>query len=453
MPDLLHYHPSISPAGADLYARIVQHPDAPPWNTRIGDAMRADDHAVLSAFRATLCAPDAPLPPAPPSSPDGLPLDRWRRLVPWFRDRAPVGRPWAEIPCSSREDLSRDLVDFLPDELPEWADLSRLIRYDTSGTTGQPLALPSHPATVSANHALLDWLLRLHGVALPRGPRPVGAHVCAQHSTFTFTAVLSMWGDAAFCKVNLNPREWHPDSARRFLQDLDPPLISSDPPALAALLRLDPDIRPRAVLSGASALPPGLRAALLERYGCPVLDWYSLTETGPVAAAVFHPGAPDSPGDGTAHALLCPDLYVEITDPYGYPLPDGEHGEITVSGGRNPYLPLLRYRTGDHARLSSSGQGRLLLGLQGRAPVGYRAADGLPVTPMDLARPLHRWRLAAHEFRQLPDGTGELTCRPVPGWPVDVDQIRQDLERILQFPVRVATSEDLGAEQKAVEWR
>ena len=59
-------------------------------------------------------------------------------------------------------------------------------------------------------------------------------------------------------------------------------------------------------------------------------------------------------------------------------------GEIAVTGGRNPFVPLLRYRTGDWGRLD---YGRCpcgdrmprLLDLEGRPPVVFRRPDGSPV--------------------------------------------------------------------------
>ena len=44
-------------------------------------------------------------------------------------------------------------------------------------------------------------------------------------------------------------------------------------------------------------------------------------------------------------------VHVEVLDEGGAPVPDGERGEIVVTVDENPYLPLLRYRTGDHAAL------------------------------------------------------------------------------------------------------
>ncbi|PYS33982.1 MAG: capsule biosynthesis protein CapK, partial [Acidobacteria bacterium] len=114
-------------------------------------------------------------------------------------------------------------------------------------------------------------------------------------------------------------------------------------------------------------LSRGLRRRLEERFDCPVLDVYSLNEAGPVA--VF-----DSAAAG--HVLLQPMLYIEILDSAGHPLNVGERGEITLTGGFNFCLPLLRYRTGDYASLSFEVETPALVGLSGRAPVRFRVANG-----------------------------------------------------------------------------
>src|SRR5690606_7568776 len=131
------------------------------------------------------------------------------------------------------------------------------------------------------------------------------------------------------------------------------------------------------------------RSRLEEALGCPVVDVYSTLETGPIAAA--------RPGGGMA--LLQPGLYVEVVDDAGLPVPAGTPGEVAVTGGINPYLPLLRYRTGDTARLEWSGGAPVLHDLSGRAVVTLRGAAG-PVPSLDVVQvleplPLRRW--AVHQ--------------------------------------------------------
>jgi len=156
-----------------------------------------------------------------------------------------------------------------------------------------------------------------------------------------------------------------------------------------------------------------------------VVDLSSTTETGPIAASV--PGI-------AGHVVLLPDLFVEVLDPSGNRLSDGERGEITVTGGRNPYLPLVRYRTGDHGRLGvatlpDGKTARVILDLEGRAPVSFRATDGSHVGSVDIARRLRPIApFVQHALHQRADGSVELRLRPLPGVPIP----RGDFEHTLR---------------------
>lgn len=425
-PDVAQLTPLADAAGAALLHRLREHADAPPWSHTLGDRLHPADVPALEAFRGTLGAVL--------TDPSGLPMARWRDTVPWVRTHAPEGRAWADIPLQRRENIALDLVDLVPLD----ADLGRLFHYETSGTTGRPLSIPSHATTTAMNHLLVEEALARDGVRITPGPTVLVAHVCAQVRTWTFPAILSYWGNAGLVKVNLQPAEWAPDRARRFLADLDPQLVTGDPVSFAELLAWDIALRPRALLSGAATLGDALATTLSERYACPVLDVYSTTEIGPIAASTSH---------GPGLRLLCPDLYVEIVGPDGRPLPDGERGEIVVSGGRNPYLPLLRYATGDHARK----RGEQLFDLQARRPVSWRARDGAVITPIDLSRALHAHTFAAFAFDTSAEGL-VLRMRPVEGVPLDTAAVRAGFEAILGRPVEVRLDAGLGRDGKAAEW-
>ncbi|MFC4858967.1 AMP-binding protein [Actinophytocola glycyrrhizae] len=152
-----------------------------------------------------------------------------------------------------------------------------------------------------------------------------------------------------------------------------------------------------AVLSGAMALGSGLRSELSERFGCPVVDLYGITEAGLVA---WRP-------DNGPHRLLPRRLHVEILSPTGDPCPPGERGEITVTCGENPLLPLLRYRTGDHATLSEVDGRPVLVDLEGRDPVRYRSATGRWVNSIELTHVLSSLDLVAWQLTQ--DAAGRVT--------------------------------------------
>jgi len=92
-----------------------------------------------------------------------------------------------------------------------------------------------------------------------------------------------------------------------------------------------------------------------------------MNEAGPIA--VFDPAE-------SGYVLLQPRLFVEILDSAGNLAGPGERGEIVLTGGFNFCLPLLRYRTGDHASLDCAGPVPVLRDFSGRPPVRFRRADG-----------------------------------------------------------------------------
>ena len=143
-------------------------------------------------------------------------------------------------------------------------------------------------------------------------------------------------------------------------------------------------------------LSVGLRTKLEERFACPVLDLYSLNEVGPVGVFDVAVGG---------HVLLQNRLYVEILGPAGRPVATGERGEITLTGGFNFCLPLLRYRTGDYASLAFSSDAPVLIGLAGRQPVRFRTASGDWINNIDVTHALKILPLAQYGLHQKTDSS------------------------------------------------
>ena len=264
----------------------------------------------------------------------------------------------------------------------------------------------SHPETASKYIPLLRAALRLHGLTLAGGRLPASGQprvalllVCAQHRTYTYASVLSALDGAGFAKINLDPADWRdPADRARFIDDCQPEIFTGDPVAFAELARLPFQHRPKALISTAMQLLPGLRQELEDRFGCPVIDLYAMNEAGPIAAAT-----------PAGYALLQPRLYVEVLDDAGRPCPAGERGEITLTGGFNPFIPLLRYRTGDYASLAFSGALPLLLNLEGRPPVLFRGAAGQPINNIDVTGVLKPFALPGYQLHQAAGGALKLS--------------------------------------------
>jgi phenylacetate-CoA ligase len=184
---------------------------------------------------------------------------------------------------------------------------------------------------------------------------------------------------------------------------MGPEIVAGDPISFAVLLDLPTRIRPRALLSVSMMLTAGLRARLEARFGCPVIDLYSMNEVGPIGVA-------DAAAGG--HVLLQPRLYVEIVGPDGGALPAGVRGEVCVTGGFNFCLPLLRYRTGDFASLAVVAGEVVLIGLSGRRPVRFRTADGKWVNNIDISHALQPLSTAQFAVHQAADGAVKVRLSP-----------------------------------------
>jgi phenylacetate-CoA ligase len=436
--------PLLDEAGRAMLRRLREHPDAPRWTYAVGDRLREQDLPELDRFRAELALRRGRREAGPPPPAILQRLEVLRHLVPHLSDEIParldLAHDWEALPTTCRADLAAEPWRFVPDGEP----LDRLVIYRTAGTTGHPIAVPHHPAAVACYLPLLEHALAAWGVRLSPVPDAAACFLLsAQLRTYTYATVLSAWRGAGFAKVNLRAGDWPREgSAARYLTEFAPPLLTGEPVVLAELARLAPCVRPAALVSTSLALAPALRQRLHERFGCPVVDWYSTVETGPIAYAC-----------PLGHGLhvVAHDLHVETLRPDGRAAGPGERGEIAVTGGRNPFLPLVRYRTGDFGRLeleacSCGDPMPRLLDLEGRRPVLFRAADGTPVGAVDISRRLREWPLLRHAFVQRADLSCELVACPRPDAPApDEHELRAALAELFgALPVEVRLDPSLG---------
>jgi|SRR5579859_3440590 len=398
-------YPWLDDESRRLLAWLHEHPAAPRFNHHCGDRLTAAGLERVRQFEDLVnTAPPSWRPDKPPAWLAGFVAFCFRD-VPFYRQQGAAPGRLGDVPTCARADLSREPWRFVPDSLP----LDDLIVYNTSGATGQPLDVLSHPETASKYLPLLRAALRLYGITLEGGrhprtgrPRVALLLVCSQRRTYTYASVLSFLGGAGFAKINLDPMDWRdPGDRARFIDDCRPEIFTGDPLSFAELARLPLQHRPKALISTAMQLLPGLRQELAERFGCPVIDLYAMNEAGPIAAATR-----------AGHVLLQPRLYVEVLDEDGQPCPPGERGEITLTGGFNPFIPLLRYRTGDYASLSSSGTQPLLIGLEGRPPVVFRGAASREINNIDVTGALKPFALPGFQLHQAADGAIKLSVLP-----------------------------------------
>lgn len=434
--------------------RLLQHTDAPRWNQTIGD--RVDNAALdtLVAFRGALARRPDTASSGPTAAIVGFVEQLRDRL--YLLDDLPRGfdveRDFEDLPTTDRDDLARRLEDLVPHDL----SFDDAIVYSTSATTGHSVIVPSHPSAMVQNLAHLEAAAALHGVQLePREGEPFALNITVQRNTYVFATTMSGWAGAAFAKINLADHDWAGGTASRarFLQDFSPAFVASEPVTLSESIRLGLPLRPRLVVSSAVHLAPS-HAAFIERsWGTKVVDLYSMTETGPIAVTV--PGI-------EGHAVLLPDLFIEALDEEGRRVPEGARGELTVTGGRNPLLPLIRYRTGDHGRLGTAllanGQRvRTIVDLEGRRPVTFRALDGSRVSSVDIARRIRPLApFVQHALHQRADSSIELRVRPLVGLPIPKEDFESTLRDLFgrEASITVRVDAELGNEGgKVVAWR
>lgn len=395
------YCPTLTPAGARMLEKLRSHPCAPRYRNRSGNKLLAGEVEALRAYErevmdATIGWSDA----APPAWLADF-LQSTYAAVPHYRACGSPPARLQDVPPVSRADLAHDIAAFVPDD----ADLVRMINFQTTGTTGHPLLIASHPLVAGRYLAFHKRALARFGVTLRHGAGQVGVMLLGhQRRCFTYVSVTPTMNESGLAKINLHADDWRdPDDRARYLDAMAPELIAGDPISFAELLTLPMAHKPAALLSVSMMLLPGMRARLAAAFGCPVLDIYSLNEVGPVAVHDERAGG---------HVLLQHRLYVEILDGDGQPVPDGERGEITMTGGFNFCLPLLRYRTGDYASLLHGPHGPVLVGLAGRSPLRYRTAQGEWINNIDITHALKPLAIAVFGVHQHADGAIALRLAP-----------------------------------------
>ncbi len=410
--------PTLDAEAAARLHRWRTHPAAPAWVHATGDRLTAE--AVDRARRP-------------------LPLDGWldehletARELPFYRRRTPLAT-LTDFPPIGRADLAADVSAFVPLD----ADLDRMLHGTSSGSTGAALVIPDDVEEVARGFHLLVDLARRAGVEwTPDAERLALVWVLQQRQAFTYVSLISGFAHRAMARVNLDARAWRTASDRSgFLADANPQVISGNPTSLAELLSDDlrDVLRPLALFSGAMALSGPLRARLEAAFSCPVIDVYGLHETRPIAART----------DDGPFRVLDRRVHVEILDAGGAPVPDGEMGEITVTAGENPLLPLVRYRTGDVGRLVRFSDGAVgIADLEGREHTEFVTGSGARAPSVDLTQQLQSHGALGWSVVQAADGAVEVT---VAGG--DARLIRGALRALLDQPVEVERVErliDLG---------
>ena len=252
-----------------------------------------------------------------------------------------------------------------------WADLAVVDPASTdltvvlsSGSTGQPVRVVRDGYDNVHMWAVLRfWLERLK-VKLPAHPRVV--LLDSLPSGLEYSVRLPLLERGALHRISLV----RPNAAAR-LRQVGACAIFTDPAGLHWLSGQRGLPPPLAVMTSAVQLSGELRARFEASMAAPLIDYYALTELGPVAWSCVARAGP-------FHALA-PDVWLEEVD-----------GELIVTRLRPSALPMVRYRTGDRGRLSFGTcpcgfRGQSIHQLRGRSACRFVSPVGHSVDAWQLA--------------------------------------------------------------------
>ncbi len=315
-------------------------------------------------------------------------FDWCRKTVPFYKNRT---SDFLDQPTIRRADLAKAPWDLVSKD----CDLNDLLVYQTSGTTGPPIDVNFDPVTQACWIPQVQSILDLKNIKLSKDSNEVAiAMICSQEQTLTYASLSTYLNGSGVLKVNLHPNDWNEkDDAIKYLEHYNPEILTGDPFAFLALSELHPKLKPKAMISSAMKLTEGLKNKLEEQFQCWVIDVYSLTECRMIAYA-----------DGEKFTAIRPELYLEIFDKdKDELLPEGAFGELVVSGGNNPFLPLIRYRTGDYCLLKIENGIPCLYDLEAREPAPMYNTKKEFVNNINISRAMMHLPLAGFEMHQSED--------------------------------------------------
>lgn len=249
------------------------------------------------------------------------------------------------------------------------SEVARIITLQTSGSTGAPKRLHFIRQDLDGT---IDFFL--HGMMslISGADRVLALLPFIQPDSTGDLLIRALAGGGIRCDGCWPPTDWEALATR--IGEDGVTCVVGLPQHLLALAHALPLRRVRTMLLCSDYAPSALRARIERACGCETFLHYGTTETG------LGGGVECAVHDG-CH-LRESDLLVEIVDPLsGQPVPHGEEGEVVVTTLGRRAMPLIRYRTGDVARLTTQtcacgGVTARLRGVQGRRIVCRLAGGG-----------------------------------------------------------------------------
>lgn len=333
--------------------------------------------------------------------------------VPYY-GRAPGGIPADEVDLDRLPLLTKRAVqstgsDICTDRL---ADLC-IRKRQTSGTSGIPLTIAVDLGTIRAGwESFARHVDRLCPGLVDSGD-PLYVLTLGTHAgSAREPERLPLPYDVTLVRAVLDPTartDNEVEAEVERLAALQPMILNSRPTTLLAVVRwferhkMRSPLSPAVVLTSGEGLTCAARSELETALGAPAYDVYGLAETGLVAyECPERTGLHVDEERFIVEVLPRPDLGLQ-----------GDAGEILLTDLDNVAMPIIRYRTGDLAALSTnpcacgSAESRLTE-LVGRVIYYFQAVDGSLYSPLPMARMLERCGLRQYQVVQRAPGHVEL---------------------------------------------
>jgi phenylacetate-CoA ligase len=316
------------------------------------------------------------------------------------------------VPTLDKDQLRRDMAGLMADDADR-----KLIIHRTGGSSGQPIEMPRDRRSVSSFWA--DHLLTRSWWGV-RGGEPearIWGHYIEPPNRRAWLVMHArdLVRRHVLNHVLLSAYDMTEESMARFVRGVERAKPSELYGYVSALETMARFVKARGidlglagtamVVATSEPLYPDQRRLLRDTFKRPVLNEYGCVEFGLIAF--------DCPA-GRMHLLEESNL-VEVVDEQGRLLDEGV-GEVVVTSLVNYSVPLLRYRVGDVARLSSEscpcGRGaRVLESIEGRLWSLLRGVDGRVVYPHLVSQIVLRHTPEVWRFQAVQDRLDHVTIK------------------------------------------
>lgn len=254
---------------------------------------------------------------------------------------------WRDIPLLTREGAERHQDDLRSLDVP--TELGKVYVVPTTGTTGQPMnvaynALARVAGTAAFRRTMRWWNLDITSksmarvIVYPKDERKAVSYPDGRRNrgmTFSDIRELEM----------LTPVRQQVEWLSRNRADY---LLTSPVNATALAFAMPPEqargLGFKAILAHGETVLPLARKVVPERFGAPMIAFYSCQEAGYVATQC--PAAPH-------YHIAMENVLVEVLRDDGTAAPPGEPGQVVLTGFYNYAMPFIRYAIGDVATLGA----------------------------------------------------------------------------------------------------